>query len=140
MAEADSVAKRKMCNKEHDLMILKKFGVQCHPRKAPRAIKVRWYPPLRGWGIFRDHRGDVCGVFVQKLGIRSAFFAKFVALILAVEAAKRKGWNKVWFEINSELTLRTFYNKSYSLPWVTCRRWEACMAVLDGMKFRCSYI
>lgn len=36
-------------------------------------------------GLFRDYNGDVCGVFVQQLGVESANFAELMAVLLAVE-------------------------------------------------------
>lgn len=62
--------------------ILKKIGVQCLPRRAPRVIEVNWHPPLYGciklntdgvWksssnkagygGVFCDYSGKMIGVF-----------------------------------------------------------------------------
>ena len=115
-----------MSNYVSDLMIIKKFGVHCHPRRAPRVIQVNWYPPLSGWvkcntdglfktnvaacgGVFRNCRGFVCGVFVQRLGVENAYFAEFFAVILAVEVAFSKGRTKIWFEMDSALSLLNFF-------------------------------
>lgn len=88
-----------MFNTVDDLLVLKTFGVHCHPRKAPKIVEVH-QPPLPGWykcntdglskindqapcgGIFRNCRGFVCGVFVQSLGVETAFFTEFYAVVL----------------------------------------------------------
>lgn len=47
--EASLVVRGTMFNNVRDLMIIKGFGVQCHPRKSPKIVEGRWFPPLEGW-------------------------------------------------------------------------------------------
>ncbi|KAM7517189.1 hypothetical protein LguiA_006772 [Lonicera macranthoides] len=155
--EAGLVAKGSMYNTVSDLMIIKNFRVQCRPPKAPKIVEVHWYPPLSGWikcntdglskngiaacgGLFRDSSGHVCGLFVKKLGTGNAYFAEFSAVLIAVEQAALRGWNKVWFEMDSALTCLTFFKKSHAPPWQLRRRWEKCWAYLDSIEFRFSHV
>ena len=138
--EAGLLSKSTMSNYVSDLMIIKKFGVQCHPQRAPRVNQVNCYPPLGGWvkcntdglfkanvaacgGVFRNCRGFVCGIFVQHLGAESACFAEFFAVILAVEIAFSKGWTRILFEMDSALTLMNFFKPNYIPPWKLRRSW-----------------
>ena len=91
-------------------------------------------------GLFRNYRGFVCGVFVQWLGEETTYFAEFSAVIIAVEIAFAQGWNRIWFEIDSSITLLNFFRPDYVPPWRLRRRWERCLELLKGMEFRASHI
>lgn len=101
---------------------------------------INLYSPLPGWikcntdgffkpsgqaacgGLFHNCIGFVCGVFVKNLGIHTAFFVEFSAVLCAVEYAFQLNWKKVWFEMDSEADLRTFFDKNYKPPWQLWRR------------------
>ncbi|KAM7472576.1 hypothetical protein LguiA_010759 [Lonicera macranthoides] len=155
--EAGFISKASMYNSVHDLMIIKKFGVPCLPRKAPKILEVKWHPPLRGWikcntdgfykngiaacgGLFRDWDASVYGVFAYNIGSGNAYVAEFMVVIIAVKMAHSKGWRKIWFEMDSTITLSNFFNRNYTPPWKLQRRWEACWSMLDDMEVRSSHI
>lgn len=77
---------------------------------------------------------------MQSLGSGPAFFAEFSAIMIAVEIAYSRGWRKVWIEMDSELTLKTFFNKDYKAPWKIRKRWLACHSLLASMKVKYSHI
>ena len=51
-----------------------------------------------------------------------------------------QGWRRVWFEMDSALTLLNFFKGDYAPPWQVRRRWEKCRAMLSGIEFRASHI
>lgn len=123
-----------MFNIVHDLMVIKSFGVQCHPRKAPNIVEVEWHLPLQGWtecntdglcksgvaasgALFRTSAGEVCGAFVQRIGEGMSYYAEFLALLIAVEITAAKGWRRVWFKVDSASALLNFFNKNYKRSW-----------------------
>ena len=156
--EAGIMSNGSMYNSVNDLLVLKFFGAPCHPRKAPKIVEVHWFPPLPGWykcntyglskpngqaacgGVFRNCRGFVCGVFAQSLGVETAFFAEFYAVMLAVEEAYKRGWKKLWLEMDYVVTLQTFFNKEFVAPWKIRQRWMACHIMMADMQIRCSHI
>ena len=91
-------------------------------------------------GVFRNHRGFVCGAFVQKLGVATAYYAEFYAVLLAIELAWERGWCKLWLEMDSAITLGNFFNAEYRPHWKIRRRWEKCHRLLLTMDIRTSHI
>ena len=91
-------------------------------------------------GLFQDYRDLVCGAFVHKLGLESTYFAEFFAVLLAVEIARAKGWLKIWFEMDSALTLLLISSIKIIPPWQLRRQWERCLRWLQGVEFRTSHI
>lgn len=55
-----------------------------------------------------------------------AIFAEFFAVILAVETAYSNSWRKIWFEMDSEAMLKTFFDPNFVAPWKISKRWEGC--------------
>lgn len=41
----------------------------------------------------------------------AANFAEFFAVTLVVELARDKGWNGIWFKMDSSLTILNFFNR-----------------------------
>jgi len=70
----------------------------------------------------------------------SAYIAEFSAVEIAIEIAFARGWSKVWFEMDSYLTLLNFFNKEYIPPWKLRRRWEKSLQFLSSMEVRASHI
>lgn len=77
---------------------------------------------------------------MQRLGAENAYFAEFFAVILAVKIAFSMGWTRIWFEMDSALTLMNFFKPDYILPWKLRRRWERCLSMLERMEFQASHI
>ncbi|KAI9182594.1 hypothetical protein LWI28_026984 [Acer negundo] len=89
-----------------DLLILRRFGLQGRPSKAPVIKSVIWSPPALGWikvntdgtvmgspgfggcgGIFRNCRAFMKGCFAISLGQVFAFEAELLAASLAINFA-----------------------------------------------------
>lgn len=83
-------------------------------------------------GLFRDNNVEVLGALVENLGTGSAYFTEVSAV---VEIVMLQGWSKVWFEMDSSLTLGNFFKRGYSLPWQLRRRWENCIVFLDSFSY-----
>lgn len=127
-------------NKVDGLMIIKAFDVSCHPRKAPEIMAVVWYPPLPGWikcnsdGLSKINGQAACGGAFRNCREDIAFFGDFFPVILAVEAAYSNSWRKIWFEMDSEAMLKTFFDPYFVAPWKICKRWEGCLRMLAQME------
>ncbi|XP_062014448.1 uncharacterized protein LOC133730976 [Rosa rugosa] len=123
-----------MFNSIQDLCVVKRFGVPCKPRRAPRIIEVNRHPPLIGWvkintdgawkmnspsagygGVFRDYKGEVLGAFSSSLDIPSSVAAKVMVVIKAIELAWVRDWKHVWLEVDSSLVL-TFLRSPHMVP------------------------
>ncbi|KAI9191000.1 hypothetical protein LWI28_001990 [Acer negundo] len=95
-----------MHNCMDDLLILRCFGLQGCPSKAPVIKSVIWSPPAPGWikvntdgadmgslgfggcgGIFQNYRAFVKGCFAIPLGQVFAFEAELLAASLAIDFA-----------------------------------------------------
>lgn len=74
------------------------------------------------------------------MGLETANFAEFMAVLLAVELAHNKAWRRVWFEMDSSLTLYIFDKKDHVPHSKIRRRWERCMHLLADMEIRTSHI
>lgn len=68
------------------------------------------------------------------MGLETANFAEFMAVLLAVELAHNKAWRRVWFETDSSLTLYIFDKKDHVPHSKIRRRWERCMHLLAEWK------
>ncbi|KAI9192216.1 hypothetical protein LWI28_019629 [Acer negundo] len=109
-----------MHNCMDDLLILRRFGLQGCPSKAPVIKSVIWSPPAPGWikvntdgvamgspgfggigGIFRNCRAFVKGCFAIPLGQVFAFKAELLAASLAINFAWKYGWHRLWLESDS---------------------------------------
>jgi hypothetical protein len=124
-----------MNNTSQEIVVLKKIGAPCRPRRAPKIIEVNWHPPLYGcikvntdgsWksgsdkasygGVFRDYRGKVLGAFCASLDIPSSVAAEVMAVIQAIELAWVRDWKHIWLEVDSELVLN-FIRSPDLVPW-----------------------
>nr|XP_011463662.1 PREDICTED: BAHD acyltransferase At5g47980-like [Fragaria vesca subsp. vesca] len=102
-----------MFNSTEELVVLKKVGVQCRPRRAPRVIEVNWHSPPYGciklntdgaWksssnkagygGVFRDYNAKVMGAFCSNLNIPSSVAVEVMAVIKAIELAWVQEWKQ----------------------------------------------
>lgn len=142
-----------------DFLVLKAFKVETHHPRAPRIVEVIWPPPIHNWvkcntdgaalgnpglgacaGIFRNNLGEnYMGCFAQNLGVCNALFAKFMAVILAVECAHQRNWLNLWIESDSKLV--TLAVKSPQIvPWQIKNKWLNCLTLLKSMNFLLSHI
>ncbi|KAK9931811.1 hypothetical protein M0R45_019074 [Rubus argutus] len=155
---ASRLASGTMHNSTFDLCILKNFGVQGRPHRAPRVIEVNWQPPLFGWvkinsdgtwkhdagvggygAVFRDHRGYFLGAFASSLDIPSSVAAEVMAVIKAIELAWVRDWKHIWIEVDSSIVLHYLLFPSL-VPWNLRVRWMNCIHTISQMSFRSSHI
>lgn len=147
-----------MQHKPLDRIIRKKFNISPHLNKIPKIIEVYWLPPHHQWvklntdglskgnsgvaaigGIFRNFKGYVLGCYSQNIGHKSSFDAEMQAFITGVEFTKNKGWNIVWFELDSKAIIDCIMNPNYSPPRSLATQWFNCKAILSQMRFYCSH-
>lgn len=155
--DISSVAPGNMHNSVADLAILKSLGVPGHPCKAPKVLEVYWLPPPPGWiklntdglsnsttaatgGVFRNSRGLVLGCFCMSIGQHTAFYAEMLALIQGLTMAKKKGWTKLWIELDSSSVIQCLLNSSYKPPWTLHSQWLTCKDFLSSSQFYASHI
>ena len=119
------IAKGHIGSSAMDLTIFRGLSVQSRPRRAPLFIPVHWLPPQVGWvklntdgmaqgapgraaarGVFRDHMGVVVGTYCFDIGIGTGFLAEISALIQGIEYAYRRGWHRLWIELDSMAVLQ----------------------------------
>lgn len=132
------------------MLCLHNLHLRGHPSKAPRILEVRWKLPPPEWikcntdgsalgspgsarcgGVFRNCRGFVLGCFSVNLGTAFAFEAELFVVILALEAAFERNWNKIWLECDSTYVYGLILSKSSDVPWSFRNRW---LKVLLKMK------
>ncbi|KAF6155633.1 hypothetical protein GIB67_034728 [Kingdonia uniflora] len=135
-------------NSPFDLMIVSNLGVSSHLRRAPRIRSCRWIlpwyeevkiscdgssmgnPGMGGVGVvFRNHEGEVIGVFVHNLDIVPSFFAECFAIIDGLSKAKEKRWNRVWVVSDSNAAILAI--QSNKIPWRLQPKWNE---TLDGYR------
>ena len=46
----------------------------------------------------------------------------------------------MWFEMDSEATLKSFFDSKFDVPWQIKRRWEACLEMMMSMEVKYSHI
>lgn len=115
-------------------MILKKFFVVGHPRRAPTVKEIVWQSPLCKWlkchtvelrwgaescscgGVFKDKSAAVLGCFSCSIGISNAFQAELICAMIEIEIASSKGWNSLWLECDSKFVVQAFKDMSI-VPW-----------------------
>lgn len=103
--------------------------------KADVIKQVSWFPPKSGWikcnsdgsargcpgpaasgAIFRNNNAVFLGCFSYFLGSSTAFYAEFMAAILAIEFTAKRGWNNLWLECDSTLVIASFSSHDL-VPW-----------------------
>lgn len=141
-----------------ELLILRHFAVNSHPRRAPMIKQVTWIPPLSSWvkcntdgaargspgwsacgGIFRDQTAGIIGCFSANLGINFSLYAEYIGAMWAIELAHAKGWKKLWLECDSMLVVEAFKTDE-GVPWRLQNRWNNCKAITRNMSFIVSHI
>lgn len=70
---------------------------------------------------------------------RSALLAELEGVILAIELALKKHWNKVWTERNSLIMVKAFSN-SNTVFWTIKSRWMNCLYRIMSLDFMISHI
>lgn len=124
-----------------DFALIKAFGVQIRPPRAPNITEVLWSPPNLGWVkgncdnfychntnvngcgcIFKDTNGDFSLAFIEKLHIGSLFTAEFFAVLRAIGIAMSRGWRKLWIKTDFLLVVKTCSNHRL-LPICLRNRW-----------------
>lgn len=147
-----------MHNTVHELCIIKRLGVNCQQRRAPKVIEVNWHPPIidcvkintdGAWksssqkagcgGVFRDHRGNFMGAYSSNLDIPSSIAAEVMAVIKAIQLAWLRDWKHIWLEVDSKVVLSYFHSPSI-VPWQLKVEWENCLHLLSQMQFKVSHI
>lgn len=143
LLDVSKFANDHMHNNVSDLLIIKKFGIECHPPKAPQITDVYWLPPPPGWikintdglshkdplvaaagGVFRDGLGTVLGAFCCSIGPHTAFYEEMMALIQGIQIAQSKGWTKILLEIDSLAVLTCLLNHNFKPPWPIAVQWS----------------
>lgn len=141
-----------------ELVILKAFRVDCHPKKVPLIKQISWFPPSCSWlkcntdgcargapglaacgGIFRNDKAEFHGCFAINLGVQLAFYAELIGAIYAIEISYKKGWHRLWLECDSELVVKAFASVD-SVPWQLRNRWKNCLVLTRNMEFACTHI
>lgn len=152
------IASGQMYNNTQDLCVLKRFGVACRPRRAPRILEVNWHPPVIGWfkvntdgawkrgedhlsygGVFRNFQGEVVGAFSSSLDIPSSIAAEVMAVIKAIELAWIRDWKHIWLEVDSSLVLN-FLISPHMVSWQLQVSWKNCIYRISMMHFHSSHI
>jgi len=123
-----------------DFGVLEKFNYNIIPPKALIIKEVLWSSPRNSWikcnidgatlgcpglsacgGIFKGHDIIFRGCFDEKLPLENAFQA--VGALRAIEIAKEKSGNFLWIEIDTQLLVLNFKNKSL-IPCSLRYKWE----------------
>lgn len=142
-----------------DLQILKDLNIPPHLHKAPKITTILWHPPTLPWikvntdglskgnpglaacaGIFRNNRAEFIGGFSMPLGVRTSFYAEFMAFLVAIEIANSKGWFDLWLESDSMSVIQCFLNPLYLPPWELHVKWRKCCHILSRMRIKITHI
>ena len=159
VSEANRLEIGCMRNCMDDLLILRRFGLQGRPSKAPVIKSVIWSPPAPGWikvntdgaamgspgvggcgGIFRNCRAFVKGCFAIPLGQVFAFEAELLAASLDINFAWKYGWHRIWLESVSSYVVQLLSSRSELVPWRVRQAWQRCIFQISHMDFQVSHI
>ncbi|XP_019427116.1 PREDICTED: uncharacterized protein LOC109335438 [Lupinus angustifolius] len=118
-----------------EFAILKSLNIKINYKHALKITEVRWFPPIGstvkinsdgaakgspghsgGGAIFRNSRGDILACFSDYFGVNDALFAELNTAMLAIDFAKRNGWNNIWLECDSSLVVDIFKGNGM-VPW-----------------------
>jgi len=69
----------------------------------------------------------------------NAFHAELMAAILAMEVAKRKGYNYLWLETDSKLVYLALISP-FIVPWTLRNRWNNCLVFVSNIHFTFSHV
>ncbi|CAL0329544.1 unnamed protein product [Lupinus luteus] len=73
---------------------------------------AKGFPGHSGGGfICRDDNGNVLHCMATYFGIKDPLYAEIKTVVLAIELASKKGWNSVWLELDSAITVDLFNGK-----------------------------
>ncbi|XP_058776812.1 uncharacterized protein LOC131651161 [Vicia villosa] len=136
----------------------KKFGVQIHPKKPVVAKEVLWSPPLAGWlkcnideVVSGNHKLAACGVLCRDhqanhifslcdfIGSEAPEVAELMAVILAIEEAKRRNITNLWLETDCIFVVNAFKNRSM-VSWKLRSRWLVCWDYSIRINFMVTHI
>ncbi|KAI9181501.1 hypothetical protein LWI28_015585 [Acer negundo] len=148
-----------MHNCMDDLLILRRFGLQGRPSKAPVIKSVIWSPSAPSWikvntdgatigslgfggcgGIFRNCRAFVKGCFAIPLGQVFAFEAELLTASLAINFAWKYGWHRLWLESDSSYVVQLLSSRSEMVPWRVHQAWQRCIFQISQIDFQVSHI
>ncbi|KAL5174698.1 putative ribonuclease H protein [Glycine soja] len=138
-----SLTSASMTNSMQYFLILKQFGIEAHPRKAPIIKQVHWQLPPPPWlkcNTDGAARGSP-GLFIDDNAFFfwEAFNQLLLAVIIAIEMAMEKNWSVLWLETNSSLLVNAFKNPS-SGPWSLFNCWKNCISLTNSFSFRILHI
>nr|KYP62205.1 hypothetical protein KK1_016730 [Cajanus cajan] len=121
-------------------------------------VEVRWFPPSAGWIkcntdgafftfsslaacgiIFRDSRANLIGCLVETVLAKSTLEAELLAIIHAIQIARRHGWMALWIETDSILAIRAFSYPSL-VPCSLYVQWLNMLFHIRQMRFCFSHI
>ncbi|XP_019434823.1 PREDICTED: uncharacterized protein LOC109341375 [Lupinus angustifolius] len=141
-----------------EFSIMRSLSIQLNHRKSPKMVEVTWKcPPIRwtkvntdgaafgspsqadGAGIFRNTNGNFMGCFTDYFEIKDTLYVEFKAALMAVEFAKKKGWNSIWLECDSSLVVDMFKGEA-EVSWKLAAKWCRCRTTLSSMDFHVSHI
>lgn len=122
--EANGLLNGSMNNSIYDLVILKKLGVALKPQRAPKILQVFWCQHLSGWlkvntdgiaqgsfglagggGVFKNCKGFLKGCYAFNASLATAFEAKLLAVMYAIEKARDFDLHLLWLECDSFLVV-----------------------------------
>ncbi|CAL0322958.1 unnamed protein product [Lupinus luteus] len=141
-----------------ELGILKALKITMNYSKAPKIIEVSWQKPTNdiinincdgaargcpgsagGGAIFRNYKGEVLACFSDFYEIQDALYAELNKAIEAIQFAYKKGWMKVWLEVDSSTVVDILKGKIHP-PWKLIKKWILCQGNLQFMDRYTSHI
>ncbi|KAL6128370.1 hypothetical protein ACLB2K_071725 [Fragaria x ananassa] len=125
MKAASKLASGCMSNSLTELLVLKKFGLLCRPRRAPR--------------ITEDFHESFLGAFTSNLEIPNSVDAEVMAVIQAIELTWVRDWKHIWLKVDSTIVLN-FLRDLHFVPWRLRVAWGNCLHRISQMNFRSSHI
>ncbi|XP_026438240.1 uncharacterized protein LOC113336778 [Papaver somniferum] len=143
-------------NTQYDLQIIKYFGLKTRKVKSMRTQEIYFKLPEQDKlllccdGAFRANPGNAgygivgrlsSGEFVVAisggLGVSTNYYAEVFAVLMAVEWAMNKGFNKLVFRTDSKAAINAFQNNT--IPWFAATRWERICEAAISWEFIHSY-
>ncbi|OVA05831.1 Ribonuclease H domain [Macleaya cordata] len=95
-------------------------------------------PSNAGTGVvFRDSRSNCIGALSRGLGICLNFLEKIIAILLSLEHAFSKGWERVWVVSESQPIIKAF--RLQKLPWYVRSRWDRVKDRFQSILFPSMY-
>ncbi|XP_026419428.1 uncharacterized protein LOC113315353 [Papaver somniferum] len=141
-----------------DKVILDFPGIKRLPPRLPKAIIVKWQPPLPGWikanidgcslgnpdpsgcGVtFRDSNGLVKGCLAQNLSFNDSSCAELWGAIHALRIACTKKIQRLWLKCDSTFVLQAIRNPNL-VPRTISTHWHNCLKFTSSIQFMCTHI